>query len=65
MQQIVERHFGRKTLAALRKIGVQILAITHLPDETGFARGQTGYMVCDNGTGKVLTFLDVLKKVGK
>jgi len=65
MQQIVERHFGRKTLAALRKIGVQILATTYLPDETGFARGQTGYMVCDNGTGKVLTFLDILKKVGK
>ena len=56
-----QKDFSRTTLAGLRRRGIQIVGSTWLPDEKGdFARGQRGYLLDDNGTGRVRTFLEVM-----
>lgn len=60
------RDFSRTTLAALRRRGVAIYGATFLPDSSGsYLRGERGYKVDDNGTGRVLTFRQVLAEAGR
>lgn len=62
ISQLAVRHFGKKTVAILRKKNVQILAVTTLPDQNGnFANGTPGYMICNNGVGQVKNFSQVLE----
>jgi hypothetical protein len=61
-----DRHFSASTIRALRKAGVRILSLQALPDATGsFLNSTTGYVVDDNGTGRVLTFREVLDRAGR
>jgi hypothetical protein len=55
--------FSRKTLRALSLRGISIYGLTVIPDyasDMPFACGDRGYMINDNGTGRVLRFSDVL-----
>jgi hypothetical protein len=55
--------FSRKVRSALAKRGVVIYALTIIPkadDPMPFANGERGYKVSDNGTGRLLTYRQVL-----
>jgi hypothetical protein len=55
--------FSRKTLRALSLRGISLVGLTVIPDmasEMPFACGQRGYIIDDNGTGRVRSFLEVL-----
>jgi hypothetical protein len=59
---IPSSHFSKKTLKALNQKGIYIIGSTYVPGPDGsFANGDTGYMLSDNETGKVRTFLQVLE----
>jgi hypothetical protein len=58
--QIATRHFGRKAVASLARKGIRIVGLQSLPDAAGsFLNSETGYVVDDNGTGRVWTYLEV------
>lgn len=62
--EIAVRHFGRKGVAALARKGIRIIGLTTIPG-TGamsYANGETGYSVDDNGTGRILTFMQVAER---
>jgi hypothetical protein len=63
ISQIANRHFGRKAVAALARKGVAIVATTVIPGEGDmpFAAGETGYVVSDNGCGRVWTHRQVVE----
>lgn len=56
------RDFNRSTLAALSRAGVTLTGITAIPGEgaNAFANALRGYMVADNGCGRIWTFDQVL-----
>jgi hypothetical protein len=57
-------HFNKKTLRALTKKGIAIINAQWMPGRDGSyisADAQTGYMLDDNGTGRLVTYLEVLK----
>jgi hypothetical protein len=59
------RDFGKEVLAALRKRGIKVTGSTWLPDEKGnYANGSRGYLIEDNGTGKVRDYRGVLSLAG-
>lgn len=55
--------FSKKTVAALAKKGIRIYGLTYIPGEGewAMANGERGYLVNDNGTGRVWTFRDVME----
>ena len=53
-------HFSAKTLRALSRKGVTITGLQALPVNGSFANCETGYLVNDNGCGRVWTFAQVL-----
>jgi len=60
--EIATRHFGRKAVAALAKRGVTFRGLQGLPGPSGgFLDGATGYVVNDNGTGRVWTYAEVVR----
>lgn len=61
ISQIANRHFGRKAVAALARKGVAIIATAVIPGagDMPFATGETGYVVSDNGCGRVWTYRQV------
>ena len=61
--QIALRDFGRKTIAALTAKGIRVINVTALPDAKGsFLNSERGYVVDDNGTGRVFTYLELRGK---
>ncbi len=59
--------FSKKTLQKLASKGISIIGITLIPDPTSsmpYANGERGYMLDDNGTGRVRTFPEVLSLAG-
>ena len=57
------RHFNAKTIKALTRKGISIIGLTAIPDMSSdmpCANAETGYVINDNGTGKVWTFRQVL-----
>ena len=54
--------FSKKTLNALAKRGIRIAGLTVIPGEGDlpFATGERGYLVEDNGTGRVWTWRQVM-----
>jgi hypothetical protein len=55
-------HFSRVTVNGLEAKGVKITGITAIPDEKGsFLNSSTGYLLNDNGTCRVRTYLQVLE----
>lgn len=62
VSQIVNRHFGRKTLNTLAKKGIEIVGITSIPDDQGsFLNPRVGYFISDKGCGKTKTFREVME----
>jgi len=56
--QIAVRHFGRKAVAALARKGIKVIGLQSLPGPSGsFLDSETGYIISDNGTGRVLPYL--------
>jgi hypothetical protein len=56
------KDFSKQVVKTLAAFGIKIVGATFLPDATGnFANGETGYNVNDNGTGKVWTYMQVVK----
>lgn len=58
--QIALRHFGRATVKALARKGIRVTGLQGLPGPDGtFFNSETGYLMDDNGCGRVWTFADV------
>jgi len=60
--QILRSHFSAATRKALAKRGITLLGLTTIPGAGSmpFANGETGYQISDNGTGRILTFRQML-----
>jgi hypothetical protein len=57
-------HFSAKTLRALSRKGITVVGLQAIPDMSSdmpFANAETGFLVNDNGCGKVWTFRQVLE----
>lgn len=62
-KQFAVNHFGLRTVKKLDKKGIRIIGLTSIPDEKGsFLNSTTGYTVDDNGTGRVLSFLELSER---
>jgi hypothetical protein len=60
--EIPASHFNKTTLKGLTSKGIRIASMTYIPGNDGkFANGFTGYILDDNGTGRVRSFLEVLE----
>lgn len=56
------KDFPRNLITSLTKRGVRIVGSTWLPGPGGdFANGERGYLLDDNGTGRVRTYREVRK----
>ena len=65
MAGIGERDFGVNVRKALASKGISIYGIVALPDKNGsFLNSSRGYEVNDNGTGRIMTYFEVLEKAG-
>jgi hypothetical protein len=55
--------FNRATLAALARKGIRLIGLQAIPDMSSpmpFANATRGYVMDDNGTGRVWTFAEVI-----
>lgn len=60
--EIAGSHFSKKTLKALSKRGITVVSATYVPGTDGsYANGESAYMLDDNGTGRMRSFLQVLE----
>ena len=57
------RDFSRKTLAALARKGIRVISLQAVPGkgDMPFANATRGYVVDDNGCGRVWTFNQVME----
>jgi len=56
------KDFGKEVRAALTKRGIKLVGTTWLPGPGGsYANGERGYLLDDNGTGRVRTYVEVLR----
>lgn len=58
------RDFSLNTRNALARKGIAIIGLTVIPSsdpQVGFASGERGYRVNDNGCGRIWTFAEVLE----
>ena len=56
--------FSKKTVSALARKGIRLYGLTVIPNNASnmpFATGERGYLVDDNGTGKVWNFMQVME----
>lgn len=62
VNEIVGRHFSKPVIRKLKKAGITVIDVTFLPDANGdFTKGETGYMLDDNGTGRLRSWLGVME----
>ncbi len=63
--EIANRHFGKRVVKALAKQGIEFLGMCVIPsaESADYANGETGYQISDNGTGRLLTAVEILKVV--
>lgn len=54
-------YFSAATRRALSKRGIRVYGLQAIPFNGSFANCDTGYLVDDNGTSKLWTFLEVLR----
>jgi hypothetical protein len=60
--QIANRDFGKRAIVKLAKAGIRIINIQAIPDMSSsmpYANADRGYVVDDNGTGRVWTYFEV------
>lgn len=54
--------FSKKVIKALKAKGIEIYGATFVPDEKGdFCNGDRAYLLNDNETSRVRTYLQVLE----
>lgn len=55
--------FGKRIVRKLAKKGIKVVGAQNTPNrETGrYDNGETGYLLDDNGTGRMRSYLEVLK----
>lgn len=61
--QIAQRDFGKAKVNKLAKAGVRFVGLQPIPDMSKalpYANAERGYVIDDNGTGRVLTYREVL-----
>lgn len=58
-----KRDFDAATRKALLDAGIRIVGIQAMPVDGSFLQTETGYIVDDNGTGRVWRYADVLRAV--
>jgi hypothetical protein len=60
--QVATRDFSAKTLRALSAKGIELVGVQALPGsgDMPWANAERGFVVSDNGCGKVWTFAQVL-----
>ena len=59
------RDFGKEVRAALTKRGIKFVGSTWLPGPGGdYSNGERGYLLDDNGTGRVRDYRGVLALAG-
>jgi hypothetical protein len=58
---IAVRDFGLRTVASLEARGIRFVGIQAIPGAGAlpFANAERGYVLDDNGTGRVLSYLEV------
>lgn len=61
--QIAKRDFSAKTLRALSAKGIELVGVQALPGygDMPWANAERGFLVSDNGCGRVWTFAQVLE----
>lgn len=55
--------FSRSTIRSLSRKGITVVGVQWLPDmasDMPMACGERGYVLNDNGTGRVMRFIDVM-----
>lgn len=53
--------FGKRVVNRLAKKGIKVIGTQMIPDERGeYANATVAYMLDDNGTGKLRSYLEVL-----
>jgi hypothetical protein len=57
--QIALRHFGRKADASLARKGIRVLGLQAIPVNGSYLLTETGYVVDDNGTGRIWSYREV------
>lgn len=58
--EIATRHFGRKVVTKLARKGIRVIGLQACPDTSGsFLNSTTGYVVDDNGCGRVWSYREV------
>ena len=65
-EDIAIRDFGKRVFNKLGKLGITFIGLQAIPDMTSdlpYANAERGYVINDNGTGKVETFTELLKRV--
>jgi hypothetical protein len=64
--QIARRDFSATTLRTLGQRGIELVSVQALPGAGAlpWANAERGYLVNDNGTGRVWTFAQVIAKAG-
>ena len=56
--------FSKKTFAALARKGIRLIGLQAIPDMSSsmpYANSTRGYVVDDNGTGRVLSFNQMME----
>ena len=54
-------HFSKKTLKRLASLNIFLVGMQACPDENGsYLNSHTGYLISDNETGRLLTYLEVI-----
>lgn len=63
IQEYAIAQFGKRTVKKLAKKGITLVSAHNMPNaETGsYANGETGYLLDDNGTGRMRNYLQVLE----
>lgn len=59
--------FSKRTLNKLAKRGLRLIGLQAIPDMASampYANAERGYLFDDNGTGRLLTFAQVLEAAG-
>lgn len=60
-QEYAVSKFGKRVVNKLARKGITVMSAHQLPGERGDFTGEVGYMLNDNGTGKMRSYLQVVE----
>lgn len=68
LMNLAAQDFSKATRSALSKRGMTVVGIQMIPDNSHpmpWTNAERAYLIDDNGTGRVVSFGEVLKLAGK